>query len=186
MTEPDLEVVDLGGIVVDATTPVVAGPRGLVGPPGLTLAPQVRGVRKSTNEVRTGTATPTGDAELLLTNVLTGTYLLDAVLYYDATTTADCRFGWTLPAGSTIDWTPDGLSTAATSLSTTVGRAHLTEGTAQQVGAAGAGIKVAALPRGVVVITTPGTVSLVWAQGVADPSGSTLYAGSTISLVRIT
>lgn len=161
----------------------IADPAGPVGGAGSPV--QVRAVRKTTNEARTNTATPTADAQLLIPLVLPGTYLLDAELHYDASVGADCRFGWLLPPGSAIDWTPDGLSTSASSSSTTVGRQHTNAGTAEQVGAAGLGTQVTALPRGVVVITSTGTVALVWAQGVADPAASTLYAGSTLSLTKI-
>ena len=135
--------------------------------------------------MRNNTASATADPDLTLASVTPGTYLIQATIFYDATTTADIRVGWSLPASSTVDWTPNGPSTSTTSSATSVARSVISAATAQQQGAAGIGTKVAALMQGTLIVTTTGTVAVIWAQGVAEVSDCTVYSGSSLSLTQI-
>lgn len=138
--------------------------------------------RKAADTVRNNTATRADDPELVLA-VEPGTYILDALLVYRGTTTADMRFEVTAPAGTSLSWTPNGPHASTSGTAVNVSRVNITAGAAP-VGAIATSDLVAS-PVGTLVVTEAGNVTISWAQDTAEVSDLTMRAGSYLRLVPV-
>ena len=139
---------------------------------------------KSADTVRNNTATLANDPHLTLPVEASAVYLLEAMLVYNATTTADIQLHLTAPASATCDWTMDAMVSTTTTTNGPINRSQLNMAATNSVG--GAGAKVIALPVGrLVTSTTAGSLTLQWAQNVAEVSDATIYAGSFLRLTRV-
>jgi len=135
---------------------------------------------KPADTTRNNTATQAADPDLVVPVAANTVYLIEGFLPYNSNTTADIAFGWTLPAGSTMAWTVNGLQTGATTGQDTIVRGSVNETAVQGVGGAGA-TDVVALPLGTLTTgTTAGNLTLRWAQNTANVSNTILRANSWI------
>ena len=103
-------------------------------------------------------------------------------IFYDATTTADIKFAYTIPAGATMRWGLNGLGAGGTNpIYTTISGS----GTAISVGALGIGTVLVALIEGeVTMAATGGALQLQAAQNTSDASVTTVFARSCMEVWR--
>lgn len=142
-------------------------------------------VRKATDTTLNNVAVKAADPDLTVPVVGGAVYKVDLVLVYSASQAADIQIGWAVPSGSAFDWTANGLATNTTSTGAAIGRGALTHLGVGQVGAAGVGTKLVALPSGVFVAGASGSLALTWGQLVATADDAVVHAGSTLVLTRL-
>lgn len=147
---------------------------------------EVVAARKSASTSRASTATVTADPHLTMT-LSVGTYLLDALLMYDADAAADLKLGWIGPASTTGAWWPGGADSSAAALASSPRWGALSDITTSTipVGALGAGTIMACRPVGTVIIATAGTFALAWAQNSGSATPTVLRGQSWLQLRRI-
>lgn len=142
--------------------------------------------RKSASTSRASTATVTADPHLTMT-LSVGTYVLDALLMYDADAAVDLKLGWIGPASTTGAWWPGGADSGAAGLASSPRWGALADITTSTipVGAVGAGTIMACRPVGTVIIATAGTFALAWAQNSGSATPTVLRGQSWLQLRRI-
>lgn len=103
-------------------------------------------------------------------------------VFYDATTTADIKFAFTIPAGATMRWGMTGLGPGGTN---PVYTAITGSGTAIPIGALGIG-SVLWVPFGgeVTMAATGGNLQMQAAQNTSDPSVTTVFTRSFMEVWR--
>lgn len=109
-------------------------------------------------------------------------------IVYDATSTADIKFTFSSPAGSTGFFVPDGLAGSAGSNLSSVYRARVALGTPFSVGAIGAGVATAleVRPTGFIATSsTAGTLAFQYAQNTADATDLVIRTGSRLMARRL-
>lgn len=143
--------------------------------------------RSALDTTRNNTATLAADPALTVPVVAGAIYEVRGMVTYSASTAADLQIGWNYPSGSTMEWTPDGLSIGTTGLTGQMNRTRLAINGVGQVGGAGptAGSRAIATPRGLLTAGADGNLTLTWAQAVAEASDATVYAGSYLTVQRI-
>ncbi|MFD7109188.1 hypothetical protein ACFWAF_03225 [Streptomyces microflavus] len=143
-------------------------------------------VRKSASTSRASTATVSADPHLTMT-LSPGTYLLDALLMYDADAAADLKLGWIGPASTTGAWWPGGADSSVAALASSPRWGALSDITTSTipVGAVGAGTIMACRPVGTVIIATAGVFALAWAQQSGSATPTVLRGQSTLQMRRI-
>ena len=144
-----------------------------------------RRVVKTADTTRNNTATVSDDPHLTgLTLSPGGVYRLSSRLIYNATTTADINVKWSVPAGTTMDWTTDSPVPTTTSPNGSIQATSQTVGSTATIG--GTGVSTVGHPEGIITVgSTPGTLTMQWAQGTAEASNATLSAGSWVEIVRV-
>lgn len=143
---------------------------------------------KPSNTSRASTTSATADPHLTFTVEANTTYTLSGFLVYDGLDTADLKFGFTAPAGTTGSWWPGAADSSMNALAYAPRWGALTDVTSSTmaVGAQGAGTILAAEPKGLVVTAgTPGTFSLVWAQNSSSGTATILRTHSWLRLDRM-
>lgn len=140
---------------------------------------------KTADTTRNNTATVADDPHLTgLTLSPGGVYRLSSRLIYNATTTADIGIKWSVPSGTTMDWTTDSPVPTTTSPNGSIQATSQTVGSTATIG--GTGVSTVGHPEGIITVgSTPGTLTMQWAQGTAEASNATLSAGSWIEIVRV-
>ena len=105
-----------------------------------------------------------------------------AVAFYDATTTADIKFAWTIPAGATMRWGMNALGPGGTN---PVYTSITGSGTAVSIGALGIASVTMALMEGEVTMgATSGNLQLQGAQNTSDASVTTVYTRTFMEVWR--
>jgi hypothetical protein len=105
-----------------------------------------------------------------------------STIFYDATTTADMKFAYTIPAGATMRWGVNALGPGGTN---PVYTAITGSGTAVSVGALGIASVTMALIEGEVTMGgTSGNLQLQAAQNTSDASVTTIYTRSFMEVWR--
>lgn len=106
-----------------------------------------------------------------------------ARLYYEASTTADIKFAWTLPAGASMRWGLNGLGPGGTNpIYTTI----TGSGTAISVGALGVGTVLLALVEGELTMgANAGNLELQAAQNTSDASVTTVFDRTFMQVWRL-
>jgi hypothetical protein len=143
---------------------------------------------KPSNTSRASTTSATADPHLTFTVEANATYTLSGFLVYDGLDTADLKFGFTAPAGTTGSWWPGAADSSMNALAYSPRWGALTDVTTatMAVGAQGAGTILAAAPKGLVITSgTPGTFSLVWAQNSSSGTATILRTHSWLRLDRM-
>lgn len=144
-------------------------------------------VAKTGDTSRVSNATLTADPHLTLDLLANYTYILDFTLFSLSPAAADIQFALTFPAGAT---TPFGglrlVSTASVTGDLDPGAySSATSGTSN-IGAAGsAGANTTLLQATIVMSSTVGAVTLLWAQSSSNVGTTTLYQGSSMQGLRI-
>lgn len=142
--------------------------------------------KKTANEVVNNSASMQDDDHLTVTVAANAVYELTALLIYDGTTTADLKAGFTGPSGATLDWVTHSLDATAGSGTTAVKMTAQTISGTPSFGSIGAGSKVVGRVSGLLTVaSTGGTFKVQWAQNTAEATDTTMYAGSYLSLRRI-
>ena len=133
---------------------------------------------KTADETIASSTTLQNDDELFVTVAANAAYRLQHDFVFNSGTTPDIKFTYSLPsggAGKVIGWahntsnvifTFNGLATATYSLS---------------------GIAAVAFVRvsGYITTSSAGTVQVQWAQNTSDPGSTTVLAGSSLQLTRV-
>jgi hypothetical protein len=103
-------------------------------------------------------------------------------IFYDATTVADIKFAYTIPAGATMRWGINALGPAGVN---PIYTAIVGSGTATPVGALGIGSVLTALIEGeVTMAAAAGNLQLQAAQNAAEASVTTVFARSCMEVWR--
>jgi hypothetical protein len=128
---------------------------------------------KTANETVNNSSALQNDDHLAWAVVASGSYTLDLYLYYNSNTTADFKFDWTYPTGTTFNWGATYYDIAGT----LTNGGPFTQAIVGAVGGTGASALVAVHYQ-ITIGGTPGTFQLQWAQNVANVSNTTVAAGS--------
>lgn len=147
-------------------------------------------VRAATDESRTSTTTLVQDSELTLTGFEPGvTYMVEALIKYDAGATGDFKFQFSMPSGSTFDFQSDGPGPGNSS---TTGYVNSINAYARSnndliiAGGSAAGQVLRHYVRGLLTLgSIPGSVSLLTAQNTADGTPTVRKAGSWMYARRL-
>jgi hypothetical protein len=103
-------------------------------------------------------------------------------IFYDATTVADIKFAYTIPAGATMRW---GINAIGPGGVNPIYTAITGSGTATSVGALGIGSVMIAMVEGEVTMgVTAGNLQLQAAQNAAEASVTTVFARSCMEVWR--
>lgn len=109
-------------------------------------------------------------------------FQFEARVFYDASTTADIKFAFTIPAAATMRWGVSAFGTAGTN--PTYGTATASA-TAVPVGGLGVATVLLALITGEVTMgATGGNLQLQAAQNTSDPSVTTIFTRSFMEVWR--
>src|SRR5687767_14729528 len=142
---------------------------------------------------RTTDATPinasttlVSDSVLVVSLPATGTFMWEAVFFYDSSQTADFKVAYTW-GGSTATWGMTGLSTTAVA---TVGDAQFAvqtvSGTATAVGGAAVGTRTMCTTKGHIVMSGAATtLQTQYAQNTSDATNTTVRTGSRLLVWRV-
>jgi hypothetical protein len=177
-------------IAITNTTPyherqnTVFGPGGDLNPPAVVL-PSATVVRTTDATGITNSTTLVNDDTLTVPLLANSTYKVKAYLRYTAATTGDLQFGFTCPTGASGRYTPNGLSSAATSNTFAITRSDLNISTAAAT-VGGAGTATMAIAEGVVITGgTAGNITVKWAQGTSDATATQLLAQSYLAVEKV-
>lgn len=147
--------------------------------------PSTQWARKTANEVVNNSTTFQNDDHISFTVAANGWYALEGYFVYTSPGTADIKFNWTGPAGTSLFWTNFAVNTAALAEYNVVVEGLNAAGSARGVGGNDA-TTMSMQPKGVVVVSsTAGTFQLQWAQNAAVASATTMLAGSWAKLTKI-
>ena len=144
-------------------------------------------VVKPAPTVRNNTAAVAADPHLTIAVDPNAAYIVEGMLVYTATATADMRVQWTGPSGSSYLGSPDAVASADTSggASAPIDRRGITLGSVAAHGGAG-GQSLIARPVGhFKTAATGGYLTLQWAQQTAEASDATMLAYSWLKLTRV-
>ncbi|MFI9558881.1 hypothetical protein [Nonomuraea endophytica] len=143
-------------------------------------------VIKAADESITSSTTLQNDDHLFLTVSANTDYWVEAMIRYDGPTGGDLKIGWSVPTGATLEWTSNGLATAATSTADDLWRRRRTATTDEIVGAVGAGTDLLAMPEGLLRVgANAGTLRLRWAQGTSSATATRVFLRSLLMISRM-
>lgn len=109
-------------------------------------------------------------------------YWFDAVVSYEAGTTADIKLGWTFPTAS-LYYSAAYVSSTGAFLPLTPSAAEAS-GTAKVFGGLGIGTPTTATYTGFIVVSSSGTLQLQRAQSVSTAENTRINAGSWLRLIQ--
>lgn len=144
-------------------------------------------VRRSTDGTPVNASTVLVNDPVLVAAVDSGgTYMWEAWIVYDSSTTADIKFAFTTPTFSSMRWSGMGLANTAT---TSTGDVKITtvsvSGTSADWGGIGVGTITMAKIEGFIVTTAAGNIQFQFAQQVSDATNTTIRNGSYLRVRRV-
>ncbi len=139
---------------------------------------------RGSNLSRTSTTALADDTELSVTLLAGVVYVVDAVLFYTASTTGDFRFQWLVPTGGSLNAACHALPSGSTGNSGVVSLDRQVEGSAFIGGGSGATVMTVRL-SGKVWSGSGGTFKLQWAQSVSDGTATILLQNSFMRLIPV-
>jgi hypothetical protein len=143
-------------------------------------------VNKAADQTITSSIVMTNDAALFVPVAANSQYMVQCYLIYQAAAASLIKVGWTGPAGATMNWVTNGLSTAVTAATNgVIIKANQVIADTPAMGAAGAGVSVVAPMVGWLTTTTGGTLQFQWAQSVSGGTGTVVKAGSRLWLRKV-
>lgn len=146
----------------------------------------ITAVRKTADQAVASSTTLIDDAHLFLNVVSNATYYVLPYIIFAADTAGDMKVGWSAPAGAALDWNiggPDSVQNTPTGIPY---NAYNNLAGADTAGGIGAASFLVIRPSGILVTSsTSGTFRFRWAQGTSSVNGTTVKAGSTITLLRL-
>jgi hypothetical protein len=143
-------------------------------------------VRKTGTQSVSGSTVLVNDTQLTLNVAASAIYELSSLLLYDGDAAGDLQLGWSVPAGTTLDYAAMGLGVTAT-LFTDDQTAYFNLSTVNpSVGALGAGTTCAVRLSGLLVVGgTAGAVTFRWAQRTASATATRVFANSYLYFRRL-
>lgn len=112
------------------------------------------------------------------------TWLVESLIFYDASNAGKIKINWTEPAGAQLLWSGMGAGTGATTAPVTMSDAQ--RGTSVAYGAVGVGTIIPIIARGRLTIgSTAGPLQFQFAQNTADATNCTIDVGSYLKLKQI-
>lgn len=179
-----LRRVDTG--LIDGDMPSTPNSARLVNSPNVEFGPSMRRTARATADRTVNNSTTLVNAAGLVVPVdRDAIYRVTGMIIYNSGTAPDLKLGWAAPAGATLAWTSDGISTGATTIVSSVYRgAHDLAATGLAGG--NSGNDMVAMPEGLLTTgNTAGNLQLRFAQETATVADSTIRAGSWIRVERI-
>lgn len=146
-------------------------------------------VIKSVDESVISTATVHSDAELIAPLLANSVYWIELFVIYETIQTADLKVGWSVPAGASIHWCPNGQDVASTSTVWDVLKRERSEANTEIIGGPGAALGTDAIMPGegyVVTAGTAGNLVFQWAQGTSTATNTTVRANSILIAQKLT
>lgn len=142
---------------------------------------------KTADETVTSSTTVQNDDQLFLPVAANAKYKLTSHIFYSggASPIGDLKLKWTGPTGAVLQWANYGVNTSALTSHNVVVEA-LAAASPRAVGTNGAGAWMSCCPGGTLTTaSTSGNLTLQWAQNSSSATGTIVYAGSEITLVRV-
>jgi hypothetical protein len=153
------------------------------------LQEPLRFKRKSIDQTLTSSTTVINDTDLVITDLTVNRiYKIEGYLVLIGNDTGNIKFGFSLPSGASIGWTPDALNTSPGNDAGSIRRPHATSGSARSVGAtiSANGGPLAAKPLGLLTMgSSTGTFLVQFAQVVSNATATGLGAGSWIQATPV-
>lgn len=143
--------------------------------------------RKTSTQSVNNSTTLVNDTQLVTPSLLPNSvWLVEGVIFYDASTAGDFKLAWTAPSGATLTWSGMGGGTGASSAPVNMGDQQRTLASAASYGGVGVGTIVDVIVRGVLTISsTAGPLQMQFAQNTADATNCTVDVGSFLRLKQI-
>lgn len=114
------------------------------------------------------------------------TYLIDFVVFYDCSTTADLKLTLTTPAVTNLRWVGQGLATTTSATAGDLKAPVITaSGTTDSWGGAGVGTALAVVGTGYLTTSTAGNIVIQYAQQNLDATNLTVRAGSRLQVTVV-
>jgi hypothetical protein len=153
---------------------------------------QLQYIAKSADETVTSSATLQDDNHLVLPVVANAIYTFALDLYMTEATdfVGDFKMSFTCPASATFDMHGAGahstnLSTGTSSDGEWIGKLATASAAATLAFGVGTGLTAVRVYGRLVMSSTAGNFTLQWAQNASDGSGTTLKAGSYMTMLRV-
>jgi hypothetical protein len=178
--------------------PPLAGGQRITGTLMRSMLPQT--VRKTADTARSATTSRVADPHLAFDVVANAVYIFDGWAKYDGDNAADISLQLTVPSGALGEVMPLGAgnsvisatSVPALTVNTGSSQGYMTRmesldiNSARTFGALGVGSTLGVLFAGTVrVSSTPGTVSIDWAQAASSATATTVYTDGWLRFQRI-
>ncbi len=142
--------------------------------------------RKTADETVTSSLGLQNDDDLTVTLQPNAVYTFTLFLNWSSDRNADFKVDWTVPAGTSILWSPDAFGTLAAATTASPKQSVETD-VPVALGGVGAGTRQAMAATGIVRTGgTGGLLTLRWAQNSANPLPTTVYRDSFVQLTRMT
>lgn len=142
-------------------------------------------VIKQASQSVTSSATLVNDNALSVTlGVASAQYIFQAFFYYQGGTggSSDMKFEWLVPSGATLEYAILGNGSGGGSL---LGNGY-TGGSVQTLRTQTLTTPCAAVMYGTLIVAaTTGTLQLQWAQNTPSGTATSMLAGSSVTLVRV-
>lgn len=153
-------------------------------PPSSQLTPIL--ARKTVDQQVLNSTTFVNDTALTGPVVGSAVYEMATQVIYTAAAASKIQFGWSGPSGATLDWVVQALGVGVTAADEGIFTALArTINDTKIVGCDGT-IPVAARLTGLLIVSsTPGSLTLQWAQAVAGATATIVKAGSYMVLKRV-
>lgn len=149
---------------------------------------EVQWARKTADESVTSSTTLQNDDTLLLPVRASSVFRFTALVAYTGNTTGDIKFAFTFPSGAACYWAGKGPSTADDGYGTVGASKHaasFAESSGTSTSFAGSTSTLAVLIEGILITgSTPGTLTLQWAQNTSNGTATTVKAGSFLEMTR--
>lgn len=141
---------------------------------------------KASDETVTSSTTVQGDNELTMSLAGSSTYFVEFNLMFSALAAGDIKTQWAVPSGASGTRTCIGPGSTATVRDNISGRfgSH-SFSTDVAYGCESASLFSGAYEYAVVTTTTAGTLTLNWAQASSSATASTMRAGSTMRVTKL-
>ncbi|MEV8634281.1 hypothetical protein AB0395_21760 [Streptosporangium sp. NPDC051023] len=142
-------------------------------------------IQKAADTSRTNTVTLTDDPHLTTTVPAVGLWWINAFIIYAADAGVDIQIGFTGPAGASMRWVSELLTTSATTGVDTISRSAQTLANVPTGGGRGVGTAnwlVAPITGYLQTQGTGGTFAVRWAPNVSSALATSVYAGSLLVL----
>ena len=140
---------------------------------------------KAADTARASTIALANDADLVVPGpAVNAVYEFEAFLFYTGNTqgTSDLKFQWSVPAGASLHYTAQWISTGGT---VQVGAGHF-DGDHIAAGTNGAGGYRAVTMKGTLIMgATAGALQLLWAQNTSNATSTTLREGCWVRVRRL-
>ncbi|MFF4552701.1 hypothetical protein [Streptomyces sp. NPDC001422] len=186
----DAFIVD--GALTASSGIAVTGNASVSGNLSVTGIGQVQYIAKTADETVNSNTTLQNDDHLVLPAVANGVYVFALDLYMTEATdfVGDFKMSFTCPAGATFDMHGAGAHVTALASGTSsdgewIGKLATSSAAATLAFGVGTGLTAVRVYGRLAMSSTAGNLQLQWAQNASDSSGTTLKAGSYMTMTRV-